>query len=303
VKKDKELYMDYLRALRNFNLKLEKIASLLLPGVKLSSYVARHTWATLAFHAGMSIGIISKALGHFSIKVTETYLKPFENEKVDAVGACVGMRGNRVRNIVNELQGEKIDIVRFNDDVREYIKAALSPAKVSEIKLDRDTLKAEVIVDDDQLSLSIGKHGQNVRLASRLVGWELDIRTKSMIAAEALGGKAETATVAAEEAGVEAQEPGKEKKTKKAQVKKAPKKAAKAEAKKEVKKEAKKEIKKEASLGELLGLGDKIAESLKNAGVKNISDIIKLDLQGLMEIKGIGEKKAQKIIAEAKKLL
>lgn len=84
MKKDKELYMDYLRALRNFNLKLEKIASLLLPGVKLSSYVARHTWATLAFHAGMSIGIISKALGHFSIKVTETYLKPFENEKVDA---------------------------------------------------------------------------------------------------------------------------------------------------------------------------------------------------------------------------
>ena len=84
VKKDKELYMVYLRALRNFNLKLEKIASLLLPGVKLSSYVARHTWATLAFHAGMSIGIISKALGHFSIKVTETYLKPFENEKVDA---------------------------------------------------------------------------------------------------------------------------------------------------------------------------------------------------------------------------
>ena len=84
VKKDKELYMDYLRALRGFNLKLEKIMSLLLPGVKLSSYVARHTWATLAFHAGMSIGIISKALGHFSIKVTETYLKPFENEKVDA---------------------------------------------------------------------------------------------------------------------------------------------------------------------------------------------------------------------------
>jgi len=81
--------------------------------------------------------------------------------------------------------------VRFNDDVREYIKAALSPAKVSEIRLDREKMKAEVIVDDDQLSLSIGKHGQNVRLASRLVGWELDIRTKSMIAAEALGGSEE----------------------------------------------------------------------------------------------------------------
>lgn len=84
VKKDKELYMDYLRALRSFNLKLQKIAALLLPGVKLSSYTPRHTWATLAFHSGVSIGIICKALGHSSIKVTETYLKPFENEKVDA---------------------------------------------------------------------------------------------------------------------------------------------------------------------------------------------------------------------------
>ena len=85
VKKDKALYMDYLRALRSFNLKLQKIAALLLPGVKLSSYTPRHTWATLAFYAGVSIGIICKALGHSSIKVTETYLKPFENEKVDAV--------------------------------------------------------------------------------------------------------------------------------------------------------------------------------------------------------------------------
>ena len=82
-KKDKELYMNYLRVLRNFNLKLEKIATLLLPDVKLSSYTPRHTWATLAFHAGVNIGIICKALGHSSIKVTETYLKPFENEKVD----------------------------------------------------------------------------------------------------------------------------------------------------------------------------------------------------------------------------
>ena len=83
IKKDKELYMNYLRVLRNFNLKLEKIATLLLPDAKLSSYTPRHTWATLAFHAGVNIGIICKALGHSSIKVTETYLKPFENEKVD----------------------------------------------------------------------------------------------------------------------------------------------------------------------------------------------------------------------------
>lgn len=84
MKKDKELYAYYLRALRNFNRKLERVAALLLPGVRLSSYTPRHTWATLAFYAGVHIGIICKALGHSSIKVTETYLKPFENEKVDA---------------------------------------------------------------------------------------------------------------------------------------------------------------------------------------------------------------------------
>ena len=77
-------YADYLDALRKFNRLLKKMAELLLPDVKLSSYTPRHTWATLAFHTGVSIGIISKALGHSSIKVTETYLKPFENEKVDA---------------------------------------------------------------------------------------------------------------------------------------------------------------------------------------------------------------------------
>ena len=223
-----------------------------------------------------------------------------KNDKIDAVGACVGMRGNRVRNIVNELQGEKIDIVRFNDDVREYIKAALSPAKVSEIKLDRDKMKAGVIVDDDQLSLSIGKHGQNVRLASRLVGWELDIRTKSMIAAEALGGKAEVAATAIE-AVASQPELLKVKKAKK-ETKKVSKKTSKTEANKEAKKEVKKETKKEASLGELLGVGEKIAESLKEAGINSVDDIIKLQVQGLTKIKGIGEKKAQKIITEAKKL-
>lgn len=75
---------EYLRTLRTFNRKLEKLAGILLPEGKLSSYTPRHTWATLAFHRGTNIGIISKALGHSSIKVTETYLKPFENEIVDA---------------------------------------------------------------------------------------------------------------------------------------------------------------------------------------------------------------------------
>ncbi|MDD3346005.1 MAG: helix-hairpin-helix domain-containing protein, partial [Candidatus Omnitrophica bacterium] len=205
-----------------------------------------------------------------------------KNDKVDSVGACVGMRGNRVRNIVNELQGEKIDIVRFNEDVREYIKAALSPAKVSEIKLDREKMKAEVIVDDDQLSLSIGKHGQNVRLASRLVGWELDIRTKSMIAAELLGGGKEEKPSGEEEAGA-----GEGAKTKKA--------------KKDSAKSARKD--EEPSLEDLSGIGEKTLESLKCEGVKSIADLIEAGEEGLMKIKGIGEKKAQKIISEAKKLI
>ena len=81
---DKKLYKNYRQALRTFNRKLAKMAALLLPGTNISSYTARHTWATLAFYSGIPIGIISKALGHSSIKVTETNLKPFENEKVDA---------------------------------------------------------------------------------------------------------------------------------------------------------------------------------------------------------------------------
>ncbi|MBF0532403.1 MAG: transcription termination/antitermination protein NusA [Candidatus Omnitrophica bacterium] len=100
-----------------------------------------------------------------------------KDEKVDCVGACVGMRGSRVKNIVNELQGEKIDIVRYSDDIKEYIQAALSPAELSQIQLSYEDKKANIIVADDQLSLAIGKHGQNVRLASQLVGWELDLFT------------------------------------------------------------------------------------------------------------------------------
>ncbi len=98
-----------------------------------------------------------------------------KDEKVDCVGACVGMRGSRVKNIVNELQGEKIDIVRYSSDIKEYIQAALSPAEISQMQLHPEEKRVNIIVADDQLSLAIGKHGQNVRLASRLVGWELDI--------------------------------------------------------------------------------------------------------------------------------
>ncbi len=102
-----------------------------------------------------------------------------KDEKVDCVGACVGMRGARVKNIVSELQGEKIDIVRYATDMKEYIQAALSPAEISQIQLNHLDKKANIIVAEDQLSLAIGKYGQNVRLASRLIGWELNIFSAS----------------------------------------------------------------------------------------------------------------------------
>src|SRR5499427_4083664 len=98
---------------------------------------------------------------------------------VDPVGACVGMRGTRVQAVVQELRGEKIDIVPWTSDPAEYVCRALAPAKVSKIIMDEDEHAMEVIVPDDQLSLAIGKKGQNVRLASRLTTWKLDVRSES----------------------------------------------------------------------------------------------------------------------------
>lgn len=100
-----------------------------------------------------------------------------KDPNVDSVGSCVGMKGIRVKNIVQELEGEKIDIIRYTPDVEEYIKAALSPAQISEIKIFPQAKRALVILEKEQLSLAIGKHGQNVRLASQLTGWEIDVRS------------------------------------------------------------------------------------------------------------------------------
>ena len=97
---------------------------------------------------------------------------------IDPVGACVGQKGVRVQNIINELQGEKIDVIKWSDNVEEYLSNALSPAKVVEIIPNKDEKTAVAIVDDYQLSLAIGKEGQNVRLAAKLTGWKIDIKSK-----------------------------------------------------------------------------------------------------------------------------
>jgi transcription termination/antitermination protein NusA len=104
---------------------------------------------------------------------------------VDPVGACVGMKGTRVQSVVQELRGEKIDIVHWTPDPAEFVCRALAPAKVSKIIMDEDEHAMEVIVSDDQLSLAIGKKGQNVRLASRLSSWKLDVRSEAEAEEEA----------------------------------------------------------------------------------------------------------------------
>ncbi len=103
---------------------------------------------------------------------------------VDPVGACVGPRGSRVRMVVSELRGEKIDIIPYNDEPARFVAKALSPARVREVLVDDETKEATVIVPDDQLSLAIGRDGQNARLAARLTGWKVDIKSETEFASE-----------------------------------------------------------------------------------------------------------------------
>lgn len=198
-----------------------------------------------------------------------------KDEKVDAVGACVGMRGSRVKDIVRELQGERVDIIRWSDDLREYVKASLSPAEISEIKIDKASKKIEVTVPDDQLSIGIGKHGQNIRLASKLIGWEMDIRGKTEKAKAALGA-AEAAlspkTEAPEAAATAEEAVGEETVTKA----------------------------KEPKLTDLEGVGPKAAKILVEAGYDTVAKIKVLTVEDLVKLEGIGEKTAEKILRSAK---
>ena len=101
------------------------------------------------------------------------------DSSIDPIGACVGMRGSRVQAVVQELQGEKVDIIPWSNDTANFIVNALAPAEVSKVLMDEEKHKTEVVVPDDQLSLAIGRRGQNVKLASQLTGWEIDIMTEA----------------------------------------------------------------------------------------------------------------------------
>ena len=108
------------------------------------------------------------------------------DEKIDPVGACVGLRGSRIKAILREMDAEKIDIIKYSSDIAEFIKNALKPAEIYQVKVDMEKEEAKAIVTDDQLSLAIGSHGGNVKLAAKLTGWQIDIRSMGQIEKEAV---------------------------------------------------------------------------------------------------------------------
>ena len=151
----------------------------------------------------VEIKAIARDAGH------RTKIAVASNEtNVDPVGACVGARGSRVRQVVNELRGEKVDIVEWRDDTRQFIAEALSPAKVRQVILDEESRQAVVVVPDHQLSLAIGKEGQNARLAARLSGYRIDIRSESEQSGGAEAQAREAEAVAAPDAAIPAEDAG-----------------------------------------------------------------------------------------------
>jgi N utilization substance protein A len=183
------------------------------------------------------------------------------DSKVDPVGACVGMKGTRVQAIVTEILGEKIDIIPFHEDADKLITNALSPAKISRVLLDPEAHAATVVVPEEQLSLAIGKKGQNVRLAAKLTGWRVDIKSETQLAEEQF--KAAGAQLGLDGGAEAAPSEG-------------------------------------GAVLSLPGVGAKMAERLSEAGFKDLAALSQATLETLTAIEGIGEKTAEKILEAVK---
>jgi N utilization substance protein A len=188
---------------------------------------------------------------------------------VDPVGACVGYRGARVQAIVRELQGEKIDIIPWREDPGAFVKAALAPAEVQRVTTDTEVRALRVVVGDDQLSLAIGKRGQNARLAAKLVGWKVDIKSTTELQREA---EAALSGLMGGEARAEAAAPVDE--------------AAALE-----------------QLTALPGVGEKLAARLVSAGYAGLATLAEANPETLQAIEGIGPKSAEKILLAAREAL
>jgi N utilization substance protein A len=245
------------------------------------------------------------------------------NRDVDPVGACVGMKGSRVQNVVQELRGERIDIIPWSQDHAKYVCNALAPAKVSRVYIDEENRHMEVVVADDQLSLAIGKKGQNVRLTSKLTGWKIDIKSESKMEKiageilEAFRGLPHIGDVGSrilynegfrslrDLAEADPEELAKVLGSEKEKAVKIVEIASQMIQEKEGK-ETLQEIPLAAedsslvSIDKMEGVGEKLAEILKSHGFKNIKDIAASDIEKLSDLQGIGVKRAEKLIQTAK---
>jgi len=205
---------------------------------------------------------------------------------VDPIGACVGMGGSRVRSIIRELKGERLDIIRYSDDVATFASNALSPARINRVVIaDPFDRRLEVIVDEDQLSLAIGKKGQNVRLASKLVGWTIEVKTEEQKREEAHAEIERLTQAGEEEAGEEQAAEAAVAETEAAETPEAPEEAETAEAAnaEEVAEEAVEE-EEGVSLTFLEGLSEPHREILNAYGIHYIEDILFTDPSVLKQI-------------------
>jgi N utilization substance protein A len=246
------------------------------------------------------------------------------NRDVDPVGACVGMKGSRVLSVVQELRGERIDIIPWAQDQAKYVCNALAPAKISRVYIDEENRHMEMVVADDQLSLSIGKKGQNVRLGSKLTGWKIDIKSESrmekisneilerfknlpyigdvhsrILYNEGFRSIKEVAEVDPEEL-ARVLEIEKEKALEIVE-----------SAFQMAQKEEGTEVSQESGLSaggpafdfldQIEGVGEKTAKILETNGFKTVQDILKTDVEKLSALPGIGIKKAEKLIQSAQR--
>lgn len=204
-----------------------------------------------------------------------------KDSQVDPVGACVGMKGSRVQSVVQELRGEKIDIVSWDEDIATYVCNALSPAEIVRVIVDEAERSIEVVVPDDQLSLAIGKRGQNVRLAAMLIGWKIDITTDSTAEKLSLDDKLEEELAAARANAAE--------KDSDAEIDDVPVSATEASGSDEI------EV--------LKGVGGKTAEALKEGGIIIVEQLASKTLEEMVALPGIGAKKAETLLGLAKEHL
>ncbi len=219
------------------------------------------------------------------------------DSKIDSVGACVGIRGTRVRNIVQELNGERIDIVRWSDSVEEYVTNALSPVELVQVFADPETERILVVVPDDQISLAIGKSGQNIRLTSKLLGWKVDVvkETEANRVASEHG-----VDISSEKESDSIFEPASDSPDDSV-IK--PSLAAKESGSifaSDEEFEAVKAATASKKLNEVTWLTAKQAKVIEESGIKTVNDLLSAEEETLLALPGIGEKTLKKILESAK---